>query len=465
MHDNPHRIYYVHAARRLADLIINIRQDKITGADTINIVAHSQGTEISMLANFMVVESGQRPVDCLILCDSPYGLDPTEAEMRLPGKHQSREARVQTLANFTRIMQEKRRPVDKQRIIVTGVAKADAWAKETHSRDNAGRVYNYFCPQDSVVSLPNIQGMGWKGVDSEALKALGPNFVQRVFSNGHIVGKGNELFRVADGPHTKVAGFIGVHDGDRVINGDPLPEPYTFHTLTGKDRLGEHLAGTALAKEGAHTVYRIVDIKTAAESSSPIAYPTDGKVPADVSQIQSTLNAVGYTKQIVEAWYLGVPVNNTSRYLIRRYETQDEALSRLGQRESAWSQHSAILLHHETIEKCIAFDLAIGLSAAFDENGGELWWELLQRADWRNPKNPDANAKHYYTSGVLPDPIKRQMNKPVLPTGVVNAFATDYVGASIVANPVGAIAEIKDDLFAPHGGTGQWPLPEPDVRG
>ncbi|WP_157651566.1 hypothetical protein [Burkholderia ubonensis] len=58
-----------------------------------------------------------------------------------------------------------------------------------------------------------------------------------------------------------------------------------------------------------------------------------------------------------------------------------------------------------------------------------------------------------------------KVNKPSFPPGIVNAFATDYVGASIVANPVGAIAEIKDDLFAPHGGTGQWPLPEPDVRG
>jgi hypothetical protein len=74
MHDNPHRIYYVHAARRLADLILLIRRHPQAGPDTINIVAHSQGTEISMLANFMVVADGGRPVDCLIMCDSPYGL-------------------------------------------------------------------------------------------------------------------------------------------------------------------------------------------------------------------------------------------------------------------------------------------------------------------------------------------------------------------------------------------------------
>lgn len=453
MHQNPHRIYYVHAAQRLADLILGIRRRSETGSDTINIIAHSQGTEISMLANFLVNQAGVRPVDCLILCDSPYGLDLTDLESTLPGKHQSREARVQTLVNLTKIMQEKRRPADSQRIVSTGVANAKVWAEGMHSRDNAGRIYNYFCPQDSIVSLPTVKGMGWQGADGEAMKMLGPNFVQRVFSNGHIVGKGNESFRMPDG-------------AARLITGDVLPEPYTFHTQTGKDHLGEHLAGTVLAQEGSPILpgYKIVNVQTGAETAPSSTYATDGLVPANVESVQRALNAVGYGKTIVAAWYTGVPVNNMSSYVVRRYMTADEVLPTIGAKQSDWSQHSAILVHYETIEKCMAYDLAIGLNVSFDENHGEVWWNLLRRADWRNPGNPDKNANQYFKYGILPDPIKRQMNKPNLPAGVVNAFSPDYVGAFVKATPMGAISALKDELRSPQG-AGQWPLPEPDVRG
>ena len=202
MHPNPHRIYYVHAAQRLADLIIRIRAETNIGLDAINIIAHSQGTEIAILANFIVAESKLRPADCVIMCNSPYGLDPTAAELALPGKHPSRDARVQTLANFVRVMHENRNQVSAKRIVTIGVANKNAWDNPDHSRDNFGHVYNYFCPQDSVVSLPNIQGIGWQGVDNSAkqtISAAGPNFFQRVFSDGPTVGEGPETFKLGGG--------------------------------------------------------------------------------------------------------------------------------------------------------------------------------------------------------------------------------------------------------------------------
>jgi hypothetical protein len=30
-------------------------------------------------------------------------------------------------------------------------------------RDNRGKVYLYFCPEDMTVALPNVQGIGWQG--------------------------------------------------------------------------------------------------------------------------------------------------------------------------------------------------------------------------------------------------------------------------------------------------------------
>ncbi|WP_250494344.1 DUF3274 domain-containing protein [Caballeronia sp. GAWG1-1] len=453
LYKNPHRIYYVHAARRLADLILEVRRHPLAANDAINIIAHSQGTEITMLANFMVREAGLRPVDNVILFDSPYALDPTTIELEYPGRHQSRDARVQTLSNFSKMLQVARRPVDTARVVSTGVANAAAWSKTAHARDNFGSVFNYFCPQDTVVSLPNIQGMGWQGVEDSAAKAVGQNFLQRVFSDGHIVGTAPEKFTV---PHGKFP--IPSDEGKRTINGPPIPEPYKFFILTGTDRLGEHLAGTALAAEGAKTVRKVVDSITGVESD-----PLANQAPSNVVQasvVNSALQARGYPFQVTRAWQVR---GSSNLLMVDRFETKAEGLSRLAQRRGEWSQHSAITLNHETIEKCMAYDIAVGLSVAFDDE--KFWWRLLRRADWRHPNNPDSNAKQYFASGVLPPDIKQEMNKPNLPSGLVSRYAPP-AKADVLAFPVvTSMLNIYDDLTTPTGGTGQWPLPAPKLEG
>lgn len=80
IYDNPHRIYQFFAAQRLADLILMIRSESATKRDPINIVAHSQGTIITMLANMLVMQAGEKPADCVILNHSPYALENTFAE-------------------------------------------------------------------------------------------------------------------------------------------------------------------------------------------------------------------------------------------------------------------------------------------------------------------------------------------------------------------------------------------------
>ena len=104
VYDNPHRIYIAYAARRLADLILKIRSDDPAGGDTINIVAHSQGTIITMLANMWVKAANQKPADCVILCHSPYSLENRWLENSQPGNQQTDNARQQTLAHFCRMM-------------------------------------------------------------------------------------------------------------------------------------------------------------------------------------------------------------------------------------------------------------------------------------------------------------------------------------------------------------------------
>ncbi|TKU66670.1 alpha/beta hydrolase, partial [Citrobacter sp. wls715] len=78
---------------RLADLILMIRNNKPTENDPINIIAHSQGTIITMLANMLVKAAGADPADCVILNHSPYALEKTAAEGMTHGHHQTDRAR------------------------------------------------------------------------------------------------------------------------------------------------------------------------------------------------------------------------------------------------------------------------------------------------------------------------------------------------------------------------------------
>lgn len=180
----PGRLYMILAARRLAALISMIRD--YDADETVTLVAHSQGCLLSLLAQSFLMEQGLRPADTLVLTHPPYGLDENanwivrqfdklrsgidsamEPFYHLIGARQTMHARVQTLVN-----------------IVRGVASAKAdtpafaslnddsqhggmvdqrW-KATADRDNRGKVYLYFCPEDMTVALDNVQGIGWQGV-------------------------------------------------------------------------------------------------------------------------------------------------------------------------------------------------------------------------------------------------------------------------------------------------------------
>ena len=179
----PGRMYMVLAARRLAALIAMIRQYEPT--DTVNVVAHSQGCLLSLLAQAFLLEMGERTADTLILTHPPYSLDEKmgmamraatffqgDKDKAMEGFYdfiatrQSVNARLQTLVN-----------------IVGGIARSRASApvfgtiSETGScgmvhgrwkpdadRDNRGKVYLYFSPEDMTVALDNMRGIGWQGV-------------------------------------------------------------------------------------------------------------------------------------------------------------------------------------------------------------------------------------------------------------------------------------------------------------
>ena len=186
----PGRMYMVLAALRLAALIAMIR--KFEPKDTVSIVAHSQGCLLSLLAQAFLMERGERTADTLILTHPPYSLDEemtlvmrglsyfrggkdaamSDALYELIDGRQSVHARLKTLANIVA-------GVAKSKATVPAFAKinecdcggmvAGCW-KPDADRDNRGKVYLYFCPEDMTVALDNMRGIGWQGVPDYILK-------------------------------------------------------------------------------------------------------------------------------------------------------------------------------------------------------------------------------------------------------------------------------------------------------
>lgn len=190
MNDNPGRLYMVLAARRLAALITMIRDYDID--ETVSIVAHSQGCMLSLLAQaflldarMLKVQPNARIADTLVLCNPPYSLvDDVPALVDLADGYsgedkamanrysslesgQTLHARLTTLGNIVKGVQEKRHLVPAladlpNTLLHCGVV-GSKWVPG-EDRDNRGKCYLYFSPEDMTVALSNVQGIGWQGV-------------------------------------------------------------------------------------------------------------------------------------------------------------------------------------------------------------------------------------------------------------------------------------------------------------
>lgn len=188
--DNPGRLYMILAARRLAALITMLRD--YDPDETVSIVAHSQGCMLSLLAQAFLLETGPRalqasarPADTLILCNPPYSLlDETpmlassvdyysgrdavmEQRYKTLGNRQTLHGRLTTLANIVRgVEKHKHAAPPLAELPDTSKHRGVVGAKWVASgdRDNRGKVYLYFSPEDMTVGLANVQGIGWQGV-------------------------------------------------------------------------------------------------------------------------------------------------------------------------------------------------------------------------------------------------------------------------------------------------------------
>jgi len=246
----PSRRYMVLAAQRLAMLVRIIRAyrhpDGRSGEDdTINVVGHSQGNLITLLANAMLHDEGLRPIDGFVLMSPPYSLAETFFEHGELGEaQQTTPARIKTLSNIISLIGKNAHQTPSLADMAdagkdsclgglrwTGQqceTSIDGKAVTFTERDNRGGVFLYFSPQDQTVGMANVQGIGWQGVAEAvsygvfdldasttrphnpayqtsadqggyrrvsvpALPALGDRFFQRVFTMRERDGKGEEV--------------------------------------------------------------------------------------------------------------------------------------------------------------------------------------------------------------------------------------------------------------------------------
>lgn len=191
--NSPGRLYMILAARRLAALISMIRDyDK---DETVSIVAHSQGCLVSLLAQAFLLDPamqqcqpGARPADTLVLCNPPYslvddlplaaasvdgysGADPLmtsgAGRYHFISGGQTLHARLTTLANIVKGVHANKHPVPPLAELTDMEKHVGAvgpkWVA-TADRDNRGKVYLYFSPEDMTVAFAGVEGIGWQGI-------------------------------------------------------------------------------------------------------------------------------------------------------------------------------------------------------------------------------------------------------------------------------------------------------------
>lgn len=226
--DAPPRWYQIHAARRLAYLVEVIRRDFPN--EPLNIVSHSQGNMITFLA-MLFLDKDTRAPDTLLAANAPYAFDNKLSDWITAAQGgddiQTPQARVNTFRAVTERIAAAREGYPAEEAISTrcllpaiqGIdtvrahyrpgdpkwprfigndpvnAAGQLWdADPLHSRDNRGRVFVNFNPNDRVIGVMAVEGIGWRGIPQQYLSgppdkdypdskpyAAFPNVYQRVF--------------------------------------------------------------------------------------------------------------------------------------------------------------------------------------------------------------------------------------------------------------------------------------------
>lgn len=428
------RRYMVLAAMRLAMLIKIIH--KRHPNDTINVVGHSQGTLLTLLAHAFLKEDGAKPADGVVMFNSPYSLfQPNMDKVQKLGGQQTTGARIATLNGILQFIAGSPNPVPAlsgvalKTIQGYGAIGGPGWtgtsACETtirgqkvtfNERDNRGCTFLYFTPQDQVVGLKNVQGIGWQGIGEEvdgqpARKALPQRFHQRVFT---LRKRNREKEKV--GVHTPPYVYLlrldsespwedtGLGFMDRLPNGGLDKNASVMLTapqlpVPGDVDFSNDGVVTAPGEDSKSGVYQIKNTLDPVDASIGVANggwdPEEArrsrqeimeealafKYGQDVQSVERARNEGKEASQCAHVFVARAQGNG--RVLITRGETPYEARLRLQGEEysEAQSFHSSIPNNPEHSRQVLAYDVAIGAGESVDD--GTFYAYLCRVADWR----------------------------------------------------------------------------------
>lgn len=329
--DAPDRTYMILAAQRLAALLRIIR--KKSPNEPVNIIAHSQGCFVTLLAHAMLGKEGAGiKADTVVLNNPPYSLEePFIETFQTGGEQQTGAAREETLRKIVAdFMTTSPATVPAFATLKTegeGVVGRTWEPAARFERDNRGKLFLYFSPDDATVGLPNIQGIGWWGVYEDMRVKLGSRFFQRMFTAPD--GKNKDARQIGVAPYEFKIHFkwnVGHTFGrKRMINGEQLNVP--FRAEMGPARLEN---GPIDAAIGATSPYK--------------KKGQEGMLPGD---------------------------------------TAEQAKARWMNRDGENSYHSSIVSNSTHTEKATAYDVCIGISEILKTNNVK-WINFLRAvADWR----------------------------------------------------------------------------------
>ncbi|RJG10087.1 DUF3274 domain-containing protein [Pseudomonas cavernicola] len=454
----PSRRYMVLAAMRLAVLVRIIR--KRYPNDTINVVGHSQGTLLTLLAHAFLKDDEIKPADGVIMLNSPYSLFEPFTESLQTNYQQTTQARIATLNGILQFIAGTPNPVPALSSIALkncqgyGAIGGPGWSGGAASqanirgepisfneRDNRGCTYLYFTPQDQTVGLSNVQGIGWRGVGDTvnglpARTALPLRFHQRVFTLRKRNGQKEEIGKHAppyvyplmiEGESSWEDTGLGWKDrniqnakfkkGDSVMLTAaqlPVPAKADFSAdgsvaepgensnsgvYQAKDKLDPIDAAIGVSNKG----WKAKDTRHARQET--LDEQTAFKYGRDAGSVEKSLNEGKETAQTAHVFTFRALGNG--QVLVTRGETPYEARLRLqgeGYQE-ALSFHSAIPNNPEHSRQVLAYDVAIGAGESVDDT--TFYAYLCRVADWRlNWKSTRTNGRAQLDSDIdndLPD--------------------------------------------------------------
>ncbi|WP_232556737.1 hypothetical protein [Ralstonia solanacearum] len=199
--ESPPRTYYVHAARRLAHLIATVRSN--SPHETINIVSHSQGTMVSMLATLMLKEQGVRGPEALFVCNSPFSLNEPGGLMECAqfGNDYvvTQAARFATIKAVGDVVKE---AGEHAHAITDNEQKEMCLCTPERmsllNREEYGKFHVYANPHDRVMGASVLRSIGWRGLTHAEQGRVGAsNLRVRMFAENSEAGKGEYSYAMS----------------------------------------------------------------------------------------------------------------------------------------------------------------------------------------------------------------------------------------------------------------------------